>query len=212
MPRTRFPTIPIASTIPTYISFPRKSLDLPGENFVVSSTKQIPPRGGGHARGGGATRVLLAAQDVALIIWSDGDDDATERPAGRESRADALLMRRKKGKRRGRDQKKKRRGRVVGKLSRRAALIKRGDLLPAFDGKPRKSAIIRGIRALLGFLNCENNDVAEEEIFIPGVSVGGFRLRGNTRRGSCFARGKDFFERGGGNLKRIPFRGEKRGG
>lgn len=198
MPRSRFPTIPIASTIPTYISFPRKSLDLPGENFVVSSTKQIPPRGGGHARGGGATRVLLAAQDVALIIWSDGDDDATERPAGRESRADALLMRRKKGKRRGRDQKKKRRGRVVGKLSRRAALIKRGDLLPAFDGKPRKSAIIRGIRALLGFLNCENNDVAEEEIFIPGVSVGGFRLRGNTRRGSCFARGKDFFERGGG--------------
>lgn len=85
--------------------------------------------------------------------------------------------------------------------------------MPAFDGKPRKSAIIRGIRALLGFLNCENNDVVEEEeIFIPCVSVGGFRLRDGTRdEGELLCAG-DFFERGRGEFEEDPVsRGEKPG-
>lgn len=118
-------------------------------------------------------------------------------------------MRRKKGKRCRRDQKKKRRG---GKLSRKAALIReqqRGGRIGekgifcslTGEGLEKARLFAEFARFLLGFLNCENNDVAEE-IFIPGCIRGRISFeREHEKKGGwgvCFVAVETIFRTNGG--------------
>lgn len=123
---------------------------------------------------------------------------------------------------------KKRKG--GGKLSRKAALIReqqRGGRIGekgifcslTGEGLEKARLFAEFARFLLGFLNCENNDVAEE-IFIPGCIRGRISFeREHEKKGgwggarSLLCGGRDDFsnERRGSLKRRIPFRGKCQG-